>query len=420
VVDPGPILTPQGTEDSGSYRPVSGLAIAGLALSALYAALVVVSAVAALIQRAPFFLSSWMIFLAIGGVILSGLAMWHIRKAEGTRAGLKVARWGLWLSVVTGSVYTAYAVGTRAAVTQQANYFLTVPGEDSGFFPLLEKGELTRAFLLTYPYTRRAGSDPDNDDAMRAQFDTPLGPNPTGYLSQFLKNNLIRCLYQAHREKGEVHVEPGGVKSWDYTAKGYRVDRKYRITTPEVILDVVMVVQSSESDSPGGGRKWFVVMPESGYAALERTPAGRKMHELRQKAGEFVDAALSRLQRTGALVKTENLRAPPGAPKLEIQADFKQILKEERATTQPSLLKMDDPAFAVWEINQAGKLQISHGFQIMLLRQNEHGDPRFMGFGHIIVETDVPGDPREIDFTPQWRLVEVDLERAVPLPRAKP
>jgi len=403
------------------YRPVSGLAIAGLTFSALYTGMVLVSAVAALIQGAPFFLAGWMVLVAILGACLSVLAMWQIRQAEGTRAGLKVAQWGLWLSVLSGLGYTAYATATAAAVKEQANHFLTVAGEGAGFFPLLEKGDLYGAFLLTQTFARRAGSDPRDEEAMRKQFDGPLGVHPTGLLSQFLYHNVVRILQQAHLEQGPVTVEPSGVREWSYTAKGYKVVRDYRITTPEFAAEVLVVVQSSESDNAGEGRKWFVVWPEARLLNLEATPAGQKMHELRMSSQDFVDGCVKKLSdgqgRANFNLKTDACRTPAAAPRAEIRADFQRTFQEEPAALL-RLLKFDDPNFALWEMPEAGKLRITHGFQIGLLR-DEARENRFMGRGRFVVETAVPGDPRTSEFTPQWRIVEVVLDRAAPMPRGK-
>jgi hypothetical protein len=277
------------------YRPISGLAIAGLGFSILYTALVVISALVALIQGEPLFLAGWMVFLAVLGACLSACALWRIRTSEGTRAGMKVAQWGLWLSVISGLGYTAYTTATAAAIKEQAKQFLT--REDGGFFSLMEKGELNAAFLLTKPHSQRTGIDPRNDEVMRRQFDSPLGQSPTGYLSKFESDNFVHVLQQGYKEKGAVKVEPLGVKEWTYTATGYKVACRYRVTAPEVVLEVLMTVQSTEHDSAGEGRKWFINWLESGWTSIEFTPAGNRMRDLRFGSLAFVDGWIRELAR---------------------------------------------------------------------------------------------------------------------------
>src|SRR5438046_426587 len=103
------------------YRPVSLLALAGFALASVFAGLVLLSTLVALIQGVPLFLSGWAMALALAGAAISFLALWHIRNAEGTLAGAALARWGLWLSILLGASYFVYAYVTGLALTTQAN-----------------------------------------------------------------------------------------------------------------------------------------------------------------------------------------------------------------------------------------------------------------------------------------------------------
>src|SRR5712691_7439167 len=117
------------------YRPISGLAVAGLALAGLYTALVIVSTLVALIQGIPFFLPGWVVLLAVAGACLSFLAQRHIQNSEDTRAGLALARWGFWLSIIAGLGYATYANVTGMALKSQANAFLMEKDQegDAGF-----------------------------------------------------------------------------------------------------------------------------------------------------------------------------------------------------------------------------------------------------------------------------------------------
>src|SRR5437870_3105325 len=122
-MEPRSVLTPPSSIDQDVYRPVSGLAITGLALSILYAGLVLVSALADVVAGSGFFLG-WAVLLAILGAGLSLVALGQIRRSEGTRAGFKVAQWGFWLSLVSALGYNGYVFVTGLAVKAQANHFL--------------------------------------------------------------------------------------------------------------------------------------------------------------------------------------------------------------------------------------------------------------------------------------------------------
>src|SRR5262249_17858858 len=153
----GPPLAPP-SEPGAGYRSISGWAIAGFALGALFTLLVVICALVAFYQGAPFFFRPWilMFLLPTLGVFVSLYAQWHVRNSEGTLAGAKLAQWGFRLSLVSGLVYSSYYFVTGYAVTSQANAFVMEEGEETGFFPRLRKGadnpvEFNKAFLMTLP-----------------------------------------------------------------------------------------------------------------------------------------------------------------------------------------------------------------------------------------------------------------------------
>jgi hypothetical protein len=286
------------------YRPVSGLAIAGFILSALYAALVVFTAVVALIRREPFFLPTWMHALAAGGVVLSFLALRQIRVSEGTRAGTPLARWGLWLSVLCGLGTVVFSGFTGLAVRTQANSFLTEKGPDGGFFPLLEEGTprgVNAAFLLARPPEARRQANPNNDPEMEKVFDIPLDPmkDPRGGLTIFRSVDFVQLLGQ-HGTANEI--VPAGDTKWDYDAKGYAVSRTYRIRNPEGEFDLKLKVQSVESGTPGEGRKWMVLWApmHPPVSEVSLTPLGKTMQQLRTSAALFGNVWLFKLH-AGAL-----------------------------------------------------------------------------------------------------------------------
>src|SRR5262245_55714103 len=120
------------------YRPLSGVAVAGVVVASVFAVLLVICAAAAMWRGEPFLLPLWMVLLAVTGAVLSLLGRWHILRSEDTRAGLGLTRWGLWISLITGLGYGTYYFFTGLAVQNQANSFLLDKGPDSGYLARLK------------------------------------------------------------------------------------------------------------------------------------------------------------------------------------------------------------------------------------------------------------------------------------------
>ena len=156
---PEPPLTPPSTE-ALAYQPISGWAIAGFGTAALFAALVGVSTVVGLMQGAPFFFPVWILSLAVVGIVFSLIGQKQIQDSEGTRAGAKLARLGIWLSLLSGLGYLSYFYVTGLALQSQANTFHPEKSDDGGFFPRLIEGATRpcadRRCLSLDPACRRA------------------------------------------------------------------------------------------------------------------------------------------------------------------------------------------------------------------------------------------------------------------------
>lgn len=299
MADSTPPLTAERPAGPLVYRPLSGLAIAGLMCSAAYAALVVISLAFGLVLRAPFFLAGGLLALPVAGVALSLLARQHIRNSEGTRAGEGLVKWGLWLGLLSGLGYGSYTFFTGLAVRSQADRFLMEKGPDSGYLVHLLEGDTTslnRAFLLTKPPTGRRGSTPTNEQEMAKQHDRPLNERDIrGHLSFFHDSDLVRLLRQ--RYDTPITVERGGVRDWGYENKAYYVERFYRIITPEAMYEVPITVRSIDSDEPGEGRKWYVEWrPGTDLPPPHLSALGEKMKALRHSAANFAYGWLRQIQ----------------------------------------------------------------------------------------------------------------------------
>ena len=275
------------------YRPIAGLAIAGLTFAILYAGLVLFGIGLALFKGEPFFLGAewYVLAFAIAGGVCSFLALRQIRTSEGTRAGASLAQVGLWLSILCGLGSFAYTFATKLAVKQQANDFVLNKGPGKGFFPLIQAGQINAAFLLTKaPDDRQL--NPNNENDMEKFCDLPGDPkDPHGPLSYFRKFDYV-CLLQQPCEE----IIPRSADCY-YESKSYVVQRTYRIRNAEGVFDIEFRVKSMDSSAPGEGRKWQVVWApgQQRVDMVQLTPWGEKMVKLRQSAAAFADIWLQKL-----------------------------------------------------------------------------------------------------------------------------
>ncbi|MSU78466.1 MAG: hypothetical protein EXS16_10275 [Gemmataceae bacterium] len=274
---------PQTTTETIAYRPVSGWAVAGFVVGLLFAALVLVCTVLGLFQGIPVFFPSWMLAIPIVGLALSWLGQKTIHESEGTCVGAKLASTGLWLSLLSGLGYLAYYLGTTFAIESQANSFLMDKEDGSGFFARLREGggEVNSAFLLTLPATHRGSAAPDDIKAMIDRYDDRK--EDPGAFTLFPDQPLVRIF---HKDLGkDAEITPQAVLGWKYAEGRYKVDRVYRIKTKEVEAEAIISVQSTEAESKGQGRRWFVSMRESALKEPYRlTPLGESVKKLRLDA----------------------------------------------------------------------------------------------------------------------------------------
>jgi hypothetical protein len=295
---------------------LSGVAIACLVCAAGYTALLLFSVVMGFLKREPIYLPTWMLVLPATAAILGYLALRQIRASEGTRAGVLLARWGLWLAVLSGLGSATFSFFTGLAIRQQSDDFLTRGFEsrerdpNPGFFTLLKRGEVNAAFLLTVPPNKRQ-ANPQNDREMEKLFDVPENHQlPEGKLTRFRDADFVRLLQQPYDPP--LQMQALGVKSWEYVDRGYRVERTYRLTTPEGEFDLVLTVQSSDSDVAGEGRKWTVVWQGSDRLKPVRlTDLGNRMVNLRRSAARFVSNWLGHLYSSRLFALYQDTQ-PPG------------------------------------------------------------------------------------------------------------
>lgn len=292
------------------YRPLSGLAVAGFGLAVVFAVVVAGMGVTALRTGKPL-LIGWMLVVAIAAAGLSLAGQIQVRRSEGTRAGLALARWGWWLSLVFGLGYGAYLVATELAVRQQAREF------SENWFDKLASGDKTQAFLWTLSPSQRQG---DNPRDLRRIYTRYLlnRENQKGFWPLFLEQPIVRMIEQGGPD---ARLEYLGVEGWHYEAGGYLVEQNFRLKTPEGVYDFRLPVWGGESPNARPdyeGRQWYVYLfePLAGQTR-ELTPLGTSVQALRLGAGRFVET-WGRLLREGRVEEAFLLTQDPAAQRAAV------------------------------------------------------------------------------------------------------
>lgn len=412
--------TPPPTSAASAYRPISGFAIAGFVAGCAFAILMLAVAAVALLQGSPFFFSPWILVAPAAGAVLSLVARGQIRGSEGTQAGERLASWGLALSAFTGLGYGVYYYVTGEAVKSQANAFMMDLGEDSGFFPHLQKSAASRtdfnaAFLLTLPAGSRASVRPEDDAAMVRQYDLGADGGP-GQMSQFRQSLIAR---QFHAGSASTTVEPLGVQSWEHKEGSYVVVRTYRIQTPEGVMDFIVVARSNEGEAAGEQRKWFVDLRMIPQPRGKLTALGNNVMRLRMLAQEKVDQWRSDINAG----KPFDFRAVDDAtawqrlPISESQRNYlrvrlTQLMEGTETNRLMTLTFTREEPWPEWE-SADGKLRLDHPFRINL--EPRGSEPAYGVEGRLIVESTTPVAPADAAAEPDWIIRKIVVTRAAPI-----
>jgi hypothetical protein len=260
-----------------TYRPLSSAALAGFALAVVYAVIVLVGWVVSLWVHSPWVLPLPLFLIPVAAALLSWLARSQIQKSENTLAGLRLARWGIGLSVALGLSYLAYYTATYLAVRQQAGTFV-----EERWLKRIRDGEVEKAFLLTLPPPRLAEDDSGLHQMLLARYDTSENPAMPGPLTMFANNTLVRLLSRGK----DVRVEPRGVGDWDAKKGVYEITLRYDVLTEigEFSLEVPVVGSVGRGYS---GRQWHVDRNKLRVTGLRETEAGKRYMELANSARKF-------------------------------------------------------------------------------------------------------------------------------------
>lgn len=386
---------PASSGDVIDYRPLSGYALAGFIVSVVFALLVVVTTLIALAQGLPFFFPFWVVLLAAVGLVLSLLGQQQVRNSEGTRAGLALARAGFWTSLFTGLGYFAYYYVTGLAVTSQANHFLLVnDSPTNGFFARLEKQddpvELRSAYLFTLPANQRGGAKPQDAAAMAVVHDQPGRDGSPGRLTAFARSLLVRAFHKGTLGLGPAVIEPLGVHSWGFESNSYKVARNYRLRSPEVEMEFLIPVQSTEGDAAGQMREWFV-----SFNAVQMDPAKRKFTALGDGIRELRNQATLKVfdlaQRYAKALPCPEFRPEDTdwdalIPVAEPRAEVKQIISDlfqGKPQARAQIFPPPHDNIGDWDKTRDGKVR----FYTHMTMHLAHNAPFVGGMADILVET---------------------------------
>lgn len=416
-------------DETQVYQPLSGLAVAGFVLALAFAALAVVSFLIALIKQGPLFLSLWTYPIPITGGILGYLAQKQIRQSEGTRAGMKLARWAVGLSMAFGLTCATFSYVSELALKQQANAFLMddPPGPDSGYFKYLiganhesSKSKLDRAFLLSLPGRDRAGARPGDEKQMQQQYDATDEKGNTGALSKFRNNPFVVAL--ANTDPALTKVESLAVQSWDYRQRTYMVTRHYRISTPEATIEVPLETISNET-APGEGRKWFVGLPDPKSLAVKRTKLGERMDALGRLSMQFLEDWLTELEsgKPFADFKAKDKTHWDNLATREVSAEQLRtpIQKLFESSSKSRMPIQRDPKESPIVKKSDDRLQFFHNFRLTVGKGvgPDIGLPPVTLIGVFVVQPTAPYDLNAGGVVPPWELHSLSIERLAPVTR---
>lgn len=278
---------PREANDVG-YQRISGFAVAGLVVGTLFVLFLLIQVVVGLLSHSTVLLPLWLEFFAALGVCLSLIGMRTIRNSDGTLAGLKIAKVGLWLSLVSGLGYGSYYGATYLAVRQQADAYV------QSWFDTLRKGKINQAFLMTKPAEVARTANPDDERTMQTRFNAlpasaPRGGVKAGELDLFRNNEIIYMLKQGG---DATKVTSLGVRSWEHREGTYMVKRVYGVETPEgSFLVQISAVGKDGADAADKGRSWYVPFLETAVDkdSLKKSKLGTHLDQMRFSGAEFLN-----------------------------------------------------------------------------------------------------------------------------------
>lgn len=284
---PGPGAPPvdRGGDDP-VYKPLSLLAVAGFAVACLYALFLLVCTVVALFRWTPLLMPSYLLLFPFAGLVLSLLGYLEIRRSEDTRAGSRLAVWGMAVSCLSGLMYVAYDSANYLAVRQSAEKDILQ------FFEHLKRGETDEGFRMTLEPRQRPTLGEGLRLELEQRFNLDSDMSMRGRLSQFEQGPLMRMLADAG-DKAEIRSL--GLKEREFKDGGYKIRQIYQLTVPEMTVEFLITAHGREP-SRGQGRQWTVVLNETGLQSSTPTPLGIHRGNLRRQSSVFLQQWIEKLR----------------------------------------------------------------------------------------------------------------------------
>ena len=295
-----PVL-PESASDTGTYRPLSGLAMASIVIAGFYALIVLAFASISFVSGTPVFLPPWGLVAPLTAIILAAAARRQIRSSEGARSGMALANWGWRLGLFFGITHAAIYVGTMLAVGMQAQSELK-----ANFFDKLREGNLEDAYVFTLNPDQRA-----TRDEIRQRF-LGMEGGKKGPFAKFREHDIVRALSHG----ADSTTESLGIKSIDPSKDGYNVVQAYRIKCPEGEYVIQFSLRTKDSKD-SRKRRWQVLWKDTDtfVVSKELTPLGEKMQYWRVMAHQFAEKW--RLQRSLGLIDLAFLDSCPPSVRQE-------------------------------------------------------------------------------------------------------
>lgn len=234
-----PIPAAQRPAEPG-YQPLSGYAVAAAIVAGVFAlALVVLVGIGLWSRRTP--LSYELLLVPVSGVILSIIARSHVRNAEGTRTGMRLANGSWWVCMLGGAGFAAFLAANDVALRRESQR------QADGFLEALRSGREQEAFdRFVLPPEMRG----------RADVGTPEYEQVYGAFGYpaFVNHPVV---YGIRTSGSATKIEHLGARDVGQEGDGFKATHKYRITIPEGVFVTQLKLVASEPRG-GGKPQWHI------------------------------------------------------------------------------------------------------------------------------------------------------------------
>ena len=433
MAEPTAFPKPREANDAG-YQQISGFAIAGMVVGIVFVGFLLLQVVMGMLSHSAVLMPLWLEFIAALGAGFSALGIRYIRSSGGTLGGLRIAKTGLWLSLVAGLGYGSYYGATYLAVRQQADTFTL------DWFDKIRKGKINQAFLMTQPPGVVSGVNPEDEKYMEVRYNSPQagakGENPkAGPLDLFRYNEIVQSLKQGG---DQTKVKSLGVRSWDRQEGNYSVKRVYGVETPEASFEVQISTRGLDRAEGGEkGRRWYVPFFETAVEkdTYKKSKTGQRLDFLRLDGHKFLVEWGEKLlggKREAAYLETLDLKerqagladkntAPFSKPGFLDLSQFKSDDKTALAAMDVALQdilapKKDSTMVALgfvprsncsrrdWSLDDEKRVVLPLDCQI--LAGPRGGTPKYFADGVVWLQSE-PGQ-LENDTAPKWRVLKIE------------